>query len=100
MCRSATFITQNTPSTSLLADKFFKLRLLRKMLELVEDVLFLILDELQGDRKSLYSCILVNRTWCKITVPILWNNPGRNYLTDNAMNKLFNVIILHLSKES
>ncbi|RIA98274.1 hypothetical protein C1645_750453 [Glomus cerebriforme] len=27
------------------------------------------------DEKSLYSCILVNRTWCQIAVPLLWYSP-------------------------
>ncbi|GBC10557.1 hypothetical protein RclHR1_09710008 [Rhizophagus clarus] len=70
------------------------------MLELVEDVLRLILEELKYDRISLYSCILVNKAWCKITIPILWRDPGQNLLTDGAKNILFNVIILHLSDES
>src|SRR5204862_1714539 len=70
------------------------------MSKLNKDVLFLILVELQNDRKSLYSCLLVNRTWCETTVPILWKIPGQYYPTEKAMNILFNVIILHLSEES
>src|SRR6266536_4556983 len=73
-----------------------------------KDVLFLIFEELKNDEKSLYSCLLVNRTWCEVTVPILWKNPGRTYcetiwknsLTDKAESILFNVILLHLSRES
>ncbi|RHZ45250.1 hypothetical protein Glove_682g17 [Diversispora epigaea] len=34
-----------------------------------------ILKNLENDKKSLHSFLLVNRTWCKIIVPILWNNP-------------------------
>ncbi|PKY55997.1 hypothetical protein RhiirA4_475930 [Rhizophagus irregularis] len=70
------------------------------MSTLVEDVLRLILEELKYDRISLHSCILVNKTWCKMTVPILWKNPGQNLLNDNSKNLLFNIIILHLSNES
>ena len=45
------------------------------MLRLNKDVLFLVIEELQNDRKSLHSCLLVDRTWCEATVPILWNDP-------------------------
>jgi hypothetical protein len=62
------------------------------MSKLNEDVIFLILKELSGDRKSLYSCLLINRTWCEIAVLILWNNPYCR--TDDAMKILFNVILL------
>ncbi|GBB94114.1 hypothetical protein RclHR1_22950002 [Rhizophagus clarus] len=64
------------------------------------DVIFLILEELQNDNKSLYSCLLINRTWCETTIPILWRDPTRHNLTDDACKILFNVILLHLSKES
>src|SRR6266498_1861173 len=45
------------------------------MSQLVEDCLRIIFAELQDDSNSLYSCILVNRFWCRIGVPILWKNP-------------------------
>ncbi|RIB25984.1 hypothetical protein C2G38_2164647 [Gigaspora rosea] len=34
---------------------------------------FKIFDYLRFDYKSLYSCLLVNRHWCRIIVPILWS---------------------------
>ncbi|RGB25485.1 hypothetical protein C1646_771652 [Rhizophagus diaphanus] len=37
------------------------------MSKLNEDVIFLILKELQNDPSSLYSCLLINRTWCEMT---------------------------------
>src|SRR4051794_7651010 len=68
------------------------------MLKLDEDVLYLILKEFQNDRKSLYSCLMVNRAWCKTTIPILWINP---HPTDSAkITMLFNIILSHLSEES
>ncbi|GBC09117.1 hypothetical protein RclHR1_08610004 [Rhizophagus clarus] len=71
-------------------------------MRLNEDVLVLILEELRYDKKTLYSCLLVNRTWCEKTVSILWRFLGRYNSIDNvnSMNILFNVIIKHLSKES
>src|SRR6266498_966053 len=70
------------------------------MSKLNKDVTLLILEELQDDNKSLYSCLLVNRTWCETTVSILWKIPGRIHLTEKAESKLFDVILLHLSGES
>ncbi|PKY50329.1 hypothetical protein RhiirA4_466761 [Rhizophagus irregularis] len=40
-----------------------------------KDIIYLVLKDLKYDKISLYSCLLINRTWCKMTVPILWNNP-------------------------
>src|SRR2546423_875943 len=70
------------------------------MLSINEDVLFLIIKELRNDRKSLHSCLLVDRTWCEITIPILWKNPWKFCSIDSAESILFNVILLHLSEES
>ena len=39
------------------------------------DIVFLLFEELQSDSKSLFSCLLVNRLWCKAAIPILWRNP-------------------------
>src|SRR6266480_6381114 len=69
------------------------------MSKLNKDVLFLILVELQNDRKSLYSCLLVNRTWCETTIPILWKDPLKLCPSDNK-RILFDVILLHLPEES
>ncbi|CAI2164673.1 17119_t:CDS:1 [Funneliformis geosporum] len=34
-----------------------------------------ILDYLRDDEKSLYSIIRVNRAWCQLAIPLLWNRP-------------------------
>ncbi|CAG8625486.1 12941_t:CDS:2 [Gigaspora margarita] len=34
-----------------------------------------ILSHLVQDRSSLYSCLFVNRLFCRLTIPILWQNP-------------------------
>ncbi|RIB06831.1 hypothetical protein C2G38_2216122, partial [Gigaspora rosea] len=34
-----------------------------------------ILKNLKNEIDSLYSCALVNRHWCKTSIPILWQNP-------------------------
>jgi hypothetical protein len=69
------------------------------MLQFNEDVFFLIFEKLKNDKESLFSCLLVNKTWCVMVVPILWRNPSQFFM-DISYNTLFNVLILHLSEES
>ncbi|PKC15781.1 hypothetical protein RhiirA5_494302 [Rhizophagus irregularis] len=70
------------------------------MSELNMGMLSLILEKLQNDGKTLYSCLLVNKTWCEIIVPILWETPGRFKSNSNAIEMLFDTIISHLPKDS
>ncbi|GES84971.1 hypothetical protein GLOIN_2v1784962 [Rhizophagus clarus] len=65
------------------------------MLQLNKDILYLIFKELQNDKRSLFSCLTVDRNWCETTVPILWRNPWKL-----KRKILSNVIISHLSDES
>ena len=34
-----------------------------------------ILQHCQDDFSTLHSCILVNRLWCRLAIPLLWENP-------------------------
>src|SRR6266498_3504466 len=84
---------------------FYLIPFFLNKMPLNKDVLFLVFENLKNDIKSLYSCLLVNRTWCITAVPFLWKNPGRlpeKYLkvVNNSSKKLFNIILLHLPKES
>ncbi|PKK74798.1 hypothetical protein RhiirC2_846556 [Rhizophagus irregularis] len=63
---------------------------------LYRDILYPIFEELQYDKKSLASCLRVNKTWCEIVIPILWRNPWE-HLTLRRKKLLLNVIISHLS---
>ncbi|RIB29112.1 hypothetical protein C2G38_2137014 [Gigaspora rosea] len=45
--------------------------LMGNMPELMEDIL----NNLNNEFYSLYSCALVSRHWCKISIPILWRDP-------------------------
>ncbi|PKY54075.1 hypothetical protein RhiirA4_548017 [Rhizophagus irregularis] len=56
------------------------------MVPLVKNVLFIILEEFKGDKNSLHSCLLVNKTWCEIIVPMLWKNPWK-YLEEDEKEK-------------
>jgi hypothetical protein len=58
---------------------------------LIEDCLRIVVTKLQDDPGSLYSCILVNRFWCRMTVPILWKNPLA--FTNISHDKLYITII-------
>src|SRR5947199_5110308 len=39
------------------------------------DVLSIIIYFLRYNKQSLHSCLLVNRLWCTLTIPILWRDP-------------------------
>src|SRR6266498_3907399 len=69
------------------------------MSKLNRDILCLIFEELQDHKRALLSCLLVNRTWCEIIIPIFWKNPWK-YLKWWGETSFLNVIISHLSDES
>jgi hypothetical protein len=48
---------------------------------------------LQDDLNTLYSCILVNRRFCRIFIPILWKNPFKFITKENKLLEIFNTII-------
>ena len=67
------------------------------MIKLNVDCLILLFNELQTDKNSLYSCLLVNKEWCKIVVPILWKEYSYawyySYANKEPNKKLFNTIL-------
>ncbi|RIA83435.1 hypothetical protein C1645_880493 [Glomus cerebriforme] len=66
------------------------------MTKLSIDCLNLIFNELQ-DRNSLHSCLLVNREWCRLVVPILWKEYSwQKYL----QKKIFYTILSCLQSSS
>ncbi|CAB4382497.1 unnamed protein product [Rhizophagus irregularis] len=68
------------------------------------DCLEIILNELRFDSSTLHSCILVNRLWCRITIPILWKKFFYFYYCNktepNSRNKFYDIIIYLLPKSS
>ena len=64
------------------------------MSKLIVDCLYYILEYLEDDRATLFSCLLVNRLWCEVAIRILW----RNGLTYNT--KSYITLIACLPKES
>ncbi|CAB5192185.1 unnamed protein product [Rhizophagus irregularis] len=52
-----------------------------------------IIQYLEKDFSTLYSCILINRLWCRLAIPLLWENP---FLKEYPENQHF--IEIYLSK--
>ncbi|CAG8657094.1 15211_t:CDS:2 [Rhizophagus irregularis] len=50
---------------------------------LPDDCIYYILQHLQNDRSTLFNCLLVNRFWCKSTIPLLYANPFVNITEKN-----------------
>src|SRR3989337_2794619 len=66
------------------------------MTKLNIDCLHLIFNELRENINSLYSCLLVNREWCSVVVPILW----KRYSWCKSEKKFYNIILTCLPSSS
>src|ERR1044072_857935 len=44
-----------------------------------------ICKHLKDDKVSLFSCILINRSWCEMAIPILWSRPFENPMYGNHL---------------
>src|SRR4051794_8821446 len=67
------------------------------------DCLNLIFNELKTDEVSLYSCLLVNKVWCNVVVPILWKEHSSFGLWcygHESRNKFINTILSCLPSSS
>ncbi|KAF0554403.1 hypothetical protein F8M41_019174 [Gigaspora margarita] len=63
------------------------------MITLPEECYYIIFNKLRPKFKILFSCALVNRYWCRIAIPILWDDP-KGYFKDI---RLFRILLLTLS---
>src|SRR5579871_1491283 len=65
------------------------------------ECLRIIFNELT-DAITLYSCLLVNRKWCRFVVPILWRKYSKySYLCDKKLQySFFNTILYFLPASS
>ncbi|CAB5303670.1 hypothetical protein RhiirA1_540293 [Rhizophagus irregularis] len=70
------------------------------MIKLNLDCFNLILKESRLNKKSLYSCLLVNKEWCNLVVPILWKKYSWYCNHKESENKIFNIILSCLSTSS
>ncbi|RGB26996.1 hypothetical protein C1646_820032 [Rhizophagus diaphanus] len=39
------------------------------------ELLYEIIEYFQNDYSNLYPCILINKLWCRLAIPLLWENP-------------------------
>jgi hypothetical protein len=72
------------------------------MAQLNKDILFLVCEELQEDSKSLFSCLMINRLWCEVAVPILWRDPwcyAINYYNKSSLYSIFTSYLSDDTKE-
>ncbi|RIA89032.1 hypothetical protein C1645_825466 [Glomus cerebriforme] len=62
----------------------------------------IIMNPLKDDLMTLYSCILVNRSFCRVFIPILWRNPFKFVKDDDQLVQIFNTLIhcLHPSDKN
>jgi hypothetical protein len=58
------------------------------MSKLNKVIIFLISKELQYDFKSIYSYLFINKTWCEMSVPILWCDP-KDILIETKKHVIF-----------
>ncbi|KAF0532300.1 f-box domain-containing protein [Gigaspora margarita] len=65
------------------------------MIALPNECLFKIFNNNRDSYKNLFSCLLVNRQWCRIIVPILWSKP----LDDFRDARIINIYLLALNVE-
>ncbi|RGB30453.1 hypothetical protein C1646_817919 [Rhizophagus diaphanus] len=56
--------------------------------EIISDII----QYFQYDSSTLYSCILVNRLWCRSAIPLLWENP---FLLQNPKNYRYIEVYLY-----
>ncbi|RHZ49017.1 hypothetical protein Glove_535g27 [Diversispora epigaea] len=71
--------------------------------QLPAEIIAEIFEYFQYDIKSIYSCVQVNRMWCKIAIPVLWRFPTQHkfLLSNNKFwSSISRIIISCLSDDS
>ena len=58
-----------------------------------------IIQYLRNDLKSLYSCILVNRHLCRITIPMLWEDPFSVICQEGSSCNLLDTYLLFFNDD-
>src|ERR1043166_900643 len=56
-----------------------------------------IIRNLHGDIGSLYSLVLVNRFWCRLAIPLLWENPFSIRCHENFSSHFLDTYFLFLN---
>ncbi|RIA91678.1 hypothetical protein C1645_821687 [Glomus cerebriforme] len=55
-----------------------------------------IIQYFRRDFSTLYSCILVNRLWCRLAIPLLWENPFSNHYKNCRNFQKFHYVEIYL----
>src|SRR6266542_4709599 len=63
------------------------------------EMTYYIIRYLKNDLKSLYSCIFVNRFWCRVAIPILWEDPFSTEWRNKFLHHFLDIYFLFLSDE-
>ncbi|GES79249.1 hypothetical protein GLOIN_2v1879318 [Rhizophagus clarus] len=58
-----------------------------------------IIQCLQYDFLALHSCILVNRLWCRIAIPLLWEDPFSKKLKLPKNYNIFEIVLQNLNED-
>src|SRR5438094_10569004 len=48
-----------------------------------------IIQNFRNDFSTLYSCILVNRLWCRLAIPLLWEDPFSTPTENHAFIEIY-----------
>src|SRR2546429_8768089 len=56
-----------------------------------------IIQNLRNDFNTLYSCALVNRFWCRLAIPLLWEDPFSIKYRENSTCLLLDTYFLFLN---
>src|SRR6266542_2292574 len=70
---------------------------------LKSDHLEIIFEILYDDKKSLNSCLYVNKLWCSTLVELLWRDPWTYFLKEDRLNEaksFFKTILSQLPDDS
>ncbi|RGB29628.1 hypothetical protein C1646_766391 [Rhizophagus diaphanus] len=58
-----------------------------------------IIQYLQNDYLALHSCIFVNRLWCRIAIPLLWEDPFSNKVNLPKNHNIFEISLHKLNED-
>src|SRR2546430_13197279 len=53
------------------------------------ELLHEVMQYLRNDFSTLFSCILVNRLWCRLAIPLLWEDPFSTPTEDYAFIEIY-----------
>ena len=61
------------------------------------EISFYIIQNLRNNINTLYSLALVNRFWCRLAIPLLWEDPFSVKCRENLSSRFIDTYFLFLS---